>query len=151
MLVAHHPLGTSRDTGYQKTRGVGDYGARVRDTLREVGVEAQLMLAGHEHNLQMIRVDPPGPRLVVIAGGGSRPDDVDTRSRGRLFGQEALGFARIDLVGGTDRDRLVVTLFRTSRWAALLGREPEPIARWSVTRSGEVLAEPLAISVLEPS
>jgi hypothetical protein len=151
ILAAHHPIGTSRDDGYKKADGVGRYGALVRKAVEEAGVPVQLMLAGHEHNLQVIRMDPPGPRLVVVSGGGSRPTPVKTNSRGRLFAREGLGFVRVDLHGNAERARLVVTLFAAPLWRSLAGRHPEMLARWSVTTDGDVFAEPLAATVLEPS
>jgi hypothetical protein len=151
ILAAHHPLGTSRDHGYKKEAGVGDYGARVRNAIVDAGVPVQLMLAGHEHSLQLIELGMPGPRLVVIAGGGSHPNPIKTRSRGRLFGYMGLGFARVDLIGEADAQRLVVTLFSAPRWRGWLGRPPEVLARWSVSVDGEVFGEPLSIEVIEPS
>jgi hypothetical protein len=151
ILVAHRPLGTTGDRDYDPERGVGAYGVRVQRAIRKAGVEVQLMLAGHEHNLQILELDPPGPRLVVVAGSGSRPRKIATRSEQRLFGHEGLGFARVDLIGAPGEDRLLVTLFAASGWRSLLGLAPEVLARWSVTRVGGVFVEPLSVRLADAS
>lgn len=143
ILAAHHPIGTSRDSGYKKSSGVGDYGERVQQAIREAGVDVQLMLAGHEHSLQIVRVDPPGPRVVVVSGAGSRPRQLKTKSRGRLFSHEGLGFARVDFTPTVDGDRLAISLFSTPRWRAFFGLAPELLGRWSVSRDGGLHALPL--------
>jgi hypothetical protein len=145
ILAAHHPVGTSRDEHYREDRGVGDYGLRVVEAIREAGVEVHVMLAGHEHSLQLVRVEAPGPRLVVVSGAGSRPRSIRSESRGRLFGHKGLGFARVDLVRDTFGERLAVTLFSAPHWTSLLGAGPEVLARWSVRRGDEpLLREPIA-------
>jgi hypothetical protein len=149
ILAAHHPIGTSRDLGYKKRPGIGGYGALVQEAIREAGVDVQLMLGGHEHNLQILRVDPPGPRVVVVSGAGSRPRPLKSKSRGRLFSREGLGFARIDLTATQDGPRLVVSLFAVHRWRSLLGRAPELLGRWSIAPNGELHALPLAVRTRE--
>jgi hypothetical protein len=146
IVAAHHPIGTSRDEHYGKARGVGAYGERVRQAIREADVEVHVMLAGHEHNLQLLRVDPPGPRLVVVSGAGARPKKVRSHSRARLFKYEGLGFARVDLVRDALGERLAVTLYGAPYWTSLLGAGPEVLARWSVVRGdGHLLREPIAV------
>jgi hypothetical protein len=151
ILAAHHPIGTSRDLGYTKDRGIGDFGALVQQAIREAQVDVQLMLGGHEHNLQLLRVDPPGPRVVVVSGAGSRPRPMKTRSRGRVFSREGLGFARVDLTSTQDGPRLVVSLFETPRWRSLLGFTPELLGRWTITASGDLRALPLAVRTRDGS
>ena len=151
ILAGHHPVGTNRDEGYTKAAGVGHYGALVEGAIRAAGVPVQLMLAGHEHNLQLLERPEPGPRLVAISGGGSSPGPVKSKSGGRLFSYEGLGFVRIDLLGGEDRERVMVTLFAAPRWGALLRTGPEVLARWSVTVDGDLLSEPLSVRSLESS
>jgi len=145
ILAAHHPIGTDRALGYKNDRGVGHYGELVQQAIREAQVDVQLMLGGHEHNLQLLRVDPPGPRVVVVSGAGSRPRPLKSSSRGRVFAREGLGFARIDLTETQDGPRLVVSLFETPRWRSLLGAAPELLGRWTITSSGELRALPLAV------
>jgi hypothetical protein len=107
------------------------------------------MLAGHEHNLQLLRVDPPSPRLVVVSGAGARPKTVKTKRRARLFKHEGLGFARIDLVRDAFGERLAVTLYGAPHWGSFLGAGPEVLARWVfVTLFGFLCADPMD---LEPS
>lgn len=151
ILAAHHPIGTDRELGYTKDRGVGHFGALVQQAIREAQVDVQLMLGGHEHNLQLLRVDPPGPRVVVVSGAGSRPRPLKSRSRGRVFSREGLGFARVDLTLTQDGPRLVVSLFETPRWRSLLGFSPELLGRWTVNSSGELHALPLAVRTREGS
>lgn len=149
ILAGHHPVGTSRDEGYKKAAGVGRYGALVEGAIRDARVPVQLMLAGHEHNLQLLERPEPGPRLVAISGGGSSPGRVKSTSRGRLFSYEGLGFVRVDLLGDDGRGRLMVTLFAAPHWRSLLRSAPEVLARWSVTVNGDLLTEPLSMRVLE--
>jgi hypothetical protein len=103
------------------------------------------MLAGHEHNLQLLRVDPPSPRLVVVSGAGARVKEVRSRSRSRLFKHEGLGFARVDLVRDAFGERLAVTLYGAPYWGSLVGAAPEVLARWSVRADGQLLREPIAV------
>jgi hypothetical protein len=144
-------VGTSRDEGYKKARGVGNYGALVEGAIRDAGVPVQLLLAGHEHNLQLLERPEPGPRLVAISGGGSSPSRVKSKSRGRLFSYEGLGFARVDLIGSEGHERLMVTLYAAPRWRSLLRQAPEVLARWSVTVDGDLLTEPISVRTLESS
>ena len=141
ILVAHHPIGThGRLDGYTKD---------VRAAVRESEVPVPLMLAGHEHSLQVVAQDGPGPRLVVVSGAGSRPREIETKSPTRLFAFDELGFVRVDLLGRGDAERLQVTLFATGHWPALLGFAPEILGRWSVAADGTVAVEPLAIRLVD--
>lgn len=149
ILAAHHPIGTDRALGYKKNRGVGHFGALVQQAIREAQVDVQLMLGGHEHNLQLLRVDPPGPRVVVVSGAGSRPRPLKSRSRGRVFSREGLGFARVDLTPTEGGPRLVVSLLETPRWRSLLGFTPVLLGRWTISQSGELRALPLAVRTRE--
>jgi hypothetical protein len=142
ILAAHHPIGTrgKHSEGYE---------ADVRRAVREAGVPVQLMLAGHEHNLQVVALDDPGPRVVVVAGAGARPRPVKHQIPGRLFGFEGLGFARVDLLAEESGERLRVTLFSAPRWASLLGLAPDVLGRWSVGPDDALAVEPLEIEVVE--
>jgi hypothetical protein len=145
VIAAHHPIGTSRDDDYTRREGVGEYGETVLQAIREADVDVHLMLAGHEHNLQLLRVDPPSPRLVVVSGAGALPKEIKSKSRARLFKHEGLGFARVDLVRDAFGERLAVTLFGAPHWGSLVGLAPEVLARWSVRADGELLREPIAV------
>lgn len=134
ILAAHHPIGTgSADDPYTEN---------VRRAVREAGVPVQLMLAGHEHNLQVLLQGDLGPWLVVVSGAGSRPERVETRSDARLYSFADLGFVRVDLVGAAAEERLEVTLFGASRWSSLLGFAPERLGRYRIAVEGAVDFEP---------
>ncbi len=134
ILVAHHPPGTSDDQN-------GIYAQRLRDAIAEAGKPVQLVLAGHEHNLQLIELSLGAPALVVVAGSGSDTFPIITQSAGRRFGKDALGFARVQLVGRGEAERLVVTLYETPRWRSAIGGSPIERARWSIDARGEVRDE----------
>lgn len=145
IVAAHHPMGTSLDEDYTPREGVGHYGETVREAIREAGVEVHLLLAGHEHSLQLLRVDLPGPRLVVVSGAGALPTRIRSKSSSRLFKHEGLGFARVDLVSDAFGERLAVSLYAAPGWASLLGAGPELLARWSVTLDGNLRREPISV------
>ncbi len=134
ILVAHHPPGTSDDRD-------GVYVQRLRDAIAEAGTPVQLVLAGHEHSLQLIQVSLGAPALVVVAGSGSDTFPITSQSPGRRFGKDALGFARVQLVARGNAERLVVALFETSRWRSAIGGSPIERARWSIDGRGEVRDE----------
>jgi hypothetical protein len=144
ILVAHHPIGTH--SGRERR---DEYTADVRQAVRDAGVPVHLMLAGHEHNLQLVAQDDPGPRLVVVSGAGSRPRDVISRSKTRLFASEQLGFVRVDLLGAGEGERLEITLFAVPHGWALFGFPAEVLGRWSVAVDGAVSVEPLEIRIVE--
>lgn len=144
ILAAHHPIGTHRHGTGDRSADPSSYEALVRRAVAEAGVEVQLMLAGHEHNLQLLELAGPGPRLVAIAGAGSGSRPVKSESEGRRFAHEGLGFARVDLLRDGSGERLAVTLFTSPRWAAVLGVAPRAVARWSVRVDGTTLPEPIA-------
>lgn len=143
VLVAHHPIGTSRDDGYSLASGFGRYGEWVRRAVAAAGVPVTLMLAAHEHNLQLLELPPPGPALEVVAGGGGSAVAVDSSSEARRFAVPSLGFARLDFPEHAS-ERVFVSLFATSRTRALIGLPPERVARWSVDLSGDVRDEGVA-------
>jgi calcineurin-like phosphoesterase family protein len=145
ILAAHHPIGTHRrSSGGDRSADPASYEALVRRAVAEAGVDVQLMLAGHEHSLQLIELTGPGPRLVAIAGTGSGSRSLRSESEGRLFAHEGLGFARVDLLRDAFGERLAVSLYASPRWASLIGVAPELLARWSVRADGHVLREPIA-------
>ena len=145
ILAAHHPIGTRRHDSGDHSADPTSYEALVRRAVAEAGVDVQLMLAGHEHSLQILELSGPGPRLVAIAGSGSGARAVRSTSEGRLFAYEGLGFARVDLVRDAFGERLTVTLYASPRWAAAIGGAPEVVVRWSVAADGRVLGEPISV------
>jgi len=102
-----------------------------------------LYLAGHRHNLQVIEGRSPGPRLHVIAGSGATIRPIRFHYEHRRFALEQTGFARVDLVGRGDDQRLVVSLFSMPRFPIFFWAEPRLVSRWSVDRSGGVRREAL--------
>ncbi|MDP6540710.1 MAG: metallophosphoesterase [Planctomycetota bacterium] len=131
ILAAHHPIA---DPG----NGHADaYARRVRAAIARAGVPVHLFLAGHEHNLQAIEGE--GGRddaaLHVVAGSGSDTRKVRGTPRKRLFGVEALGFARID----AEATRLRVSLFRVP---ATPGTRAVVEARFEIDAEGKVRREP---------
>jgi hypothetical protein len=100
-----------------------------------------LYLAGHRHNLQVIEGRPPGPALHIIAGSGATTRPVRFHYEGRRFALEQTGFARVDLVGRGEEQRLVVSLLSMPRFPILFWAEPRLVSRWSVDRSGGVRRE----------
>jgi len=138
ILVAHQPIavvGTSEREAYASFR------ARVVAEIAAAGVPVQLYLSGHEHNLQALVMEPPAPPLHVIAGGGSGARSLHDANPRRRAGFAAAGYARVDLMGDGEAQRLVVTLMRVPaaalRW---LGPSREA-ARFSVDRAGRVREE----------
>lgn len=98
-------------------------------------------LAGHRHNLQLIEGSAPGPLLHVIAGSGSNVRPVRIRYENRRFASERTGFARVDLIGHSDDQRLVVSLFSMPRYPIVFWAKPELLSRWSVQRDGTLRRE----------
>ncbi|HKJ24826.1 MAG TPA: metallophosphoesterase [Myxococcota bacterium] len=115
---------------------------KLRAVYREVRRPVHLQICGHEHNLQVLRTEPPGPALIVVAGGGSNTHALSpTRAATRDFGLDSLGFARIDVVGATRAEALRVTLFavdRLSGWRDPAGRR---VACSWIDRDGRVRTE----------
>ena len=114
---------------------------RLARALEASGVPVHLMLAGHEHSLQIIEMDAPWPPLVAIAGSGSDRKDVETREVGLRFARKEHGFARVDVVAEAGVERLRVSLFTTPEHPLYPGG-PELAGAWSVDRDGRAHPEP---------
>ena len=113
---------------------------RIREVLAAARHPAQLILSGHEHNLQAILFDLGGPALHVIAGGGSTARRVVPPApvfEGRVFAMPATGFARVDLLGRGAEQGLLVSLFHMPRFPIVFWRAPRLVSQWWVERSGE--------------
>lgn len=128
IFVGHHPV-SEKDTTFNRA---------IESAMRESGARIQLLLAGHDHNLQISEPGPPFPSLVAIAGSGSRLRDVRYETRNRKFVLVEPGFARIDLVGSGDTARLVVSLVQTRGSGADFWSPTRVAACWSVGLDGEV-------------
>jgi hypothetical protein len=114
----------------------------VLEAVAVSGVEVQLMLAGHEHNLQLLTMDAPAPRLHAISGSGSGARSMHRTDPRRLAGFEEPGFLRVDLVDGKElpnRARLVVSLYGLPGFLGnLAGRGPRELAHRWVDLAGRV-------------
>jgi len=110
ILAMHRPIATD-DHG---TPWLGGYPTFVRDAIEAEGKPIQLVLAAHHHSLQAFEVGPPIPSLQLGLGSGARAEEplASTDHPDVRFSQKVLGFARIDLVGYNDDERLVATLFK---------------------------------------
>jgi hypothetical protein len=141
VLVMHHPMalasGQERDP-----QGVD---MRHRETMlgavAESGVPVQLVLAGHEHNLQVLEMARPAPPLHVVSGGGSSPGEVAHQSAEQRLGLNATVFARVDLVRRDGEDRLAVSLFVTAQRPPFAHGAPRRVALYSVDAAGAVRDE----------
>jgi hypothetical protein len=140
ILLAHHPI-ANRGRASDAVNNAR-YQPSVLAAIAESGVRVQLVLSGHEHNLQLLALDPPAPALHVISGGGSGARSLGGPDPKRLAAFEEPGFARVDLVGEGPRQRLVVSLYGLpGLFARFVGGDPELLARRSVDRLGNVAPE----------
>jgi hypothetical protein len=134
VLVTHHPVAWARDPeGHPHT-----YREQMLRVIEQAGVDVQLVLSGHEHNLQVIEMSPPGPPLQVVAGSGSKVRELKTSNPAALFARAEPGFARLDLVGSGTEQRLVVSLFATSHRPPLPAGGPRLLARFAIASDGSV-------------
>ena len=86
--------------------------------------------------------DDPVASLQLGLGSGARaepPLASDDHPQSR-FRQRSLGFARVDLAGSGEDERLVATLIQTPPWPFLnaLPVSQGPVARFAVDRAGRV-------------
>jgi Calcineurin-like phosphoesterase len=110
VLVAHHPIASTRDPSYAASRKQRHYADQVRDAIASSGAPIQLVLAGHDHLLGASVADVPAGLFNAIAGSGSRTESYGQRPPNVLFRASQQGFARVDLVRTSAGERLVVSL-----------------------------------------
>ena len=137
VVAIHVPIAIPE--GRRRRRYVAN-SALVREVLAEFPQPVQLVLSGHEHNLQAILLDLGRPALHVIAGGGSNARPVVHPKpvfQGRVFAMPATGFARVDFLGRGSEQGLLVSLFNMPRHPFVFWREPRLVSQWWVERSGE--------------
>ncbi len=116
IVATHRPVATDDLGGVP----LGGYPAFVRDAIADSGRPVQLVLAAHHHSLQAFALEEPSRLLQIGVGSGSRAGPPLAQDPpGSLFGALDLGFARVDLIGRGDRERLAVSLFSTARWPLL--------------------------------
>jgi len=141
IVAVHRPAVEGVDGPTHDDAHTAAFSKRVQDAVAESGVEVQLLLAGHEHNLQIFEGSRPGPDLVVVAGGGAGHRPTKFHARSRRFTLVRMGFARIDLVGTGEGTRLVASLLAL-RDVWIPGFDSaELVARWSVSLAGDVRDE----------
>lgn len=128
IVVGHHPVGLA-DVGFRKA---------LAHAVEATGVPVQLLLAGHEHNLQIAVADFPFPALTAIAGSGSRVREERYGVLGSQFVAAKAGFARIDLDGDGPAQRLVVSLIETPSSGIDVGAPTRVVGCWAVGLTGNV-------------
>jgi hypothetical protein len=128
IVVGHHPVG-SGDVGFKRAIG---------SAIEATGVPVQLLLAGHEHNLQIAVEKYPYPALTAIAGSGSRVRKPRYDVLGRQFVHVRPGFARVDLDGDGPAQRLVVSMVETPKHHLDFWSPTRVVGCWSVTLNGQV-------------
>jgi len=89
IVVGHHPVRSVARHGESETLV-----AHLLPALQEVA--ADLYIAGHDHNLQLLNV-PEEPSYVVAGGGGKSIYPIAEVNAALLFGQETLGFSLLEL------------------------------------------------------
>lgn len=141
IVALHRPVVEGIRGPTNTDKNTAAFSALVRGAIVESGVVVQLLLAGHEHNLQIFDGSSPGPQLVVVAGsgGGERRTKFDAASR--RFALVGIGFALIDLVGTGSDARLVASQFALPEHWLPWHDAPALVSRWSVGLSGEVRNE----------
>jgi 3-deoxy-D-manno-octulosonic acid kinase len=136
ILATHRPIATDDIGGLP----MGGYPVWVRDAIAKAGRPVQLAVTGHHHNLQAFALEKPTALLQIGVGSGSRATPPLAKEEvPSLFGSIELGFARIDLVGAGEAERLSVSLFGTARWP-ILSRVSHHVerARFEVHLDGSV-------------
>jgi hypothetical protein len=130
IVAAHHPMldvGGGEDPRFAR---------RMSELLARAKVPVHLWIAGHEHNLQALAGEPPGPALHLVAGSGSDVREISEVDTPRLFASASLGFVRLD-VERNGGPRLVATLLEVpapprapqARVAARIEVRPDGSAR----------------------
>ena len=137
IVVGHRPPTVNELGGENPIAGAR---ADLHNAISQAQAPVHVFLSGHQHSLQLLVSSTPDPSLAVIAGSGARYRLIEAPHPQRVFARAALGFARIDLRGAGEDERLVVTLFAVSDYPAL-GTGPERVASWSVDRSGRTRDE----------
>ena len=136
ILAMHRPISTN-DRGEKILRG---YPGWVRSGIESADLPVQLVLTGHHHSLQVFETRAPFPALHVGAGSGSKASGPLAQNHPDVrFSRMSLGFARIDLIGNGDEERLSVTLTETNDYPILSPLDPpRRVARFEVDRQGRV-------------
>jgi hypothetical protein len=128
ILIGHHPL---------DGRGPSP---RIEAAIAAAGTRAQLMLAGHIHDLRAGTLLAPLPALQVVSGGGGGSESNHKELPAEMWKAASTGFARVDLVGDGERAYLRVRMFEVS------DDEERVAAAWRVSLAGDVSSETLALA-----
>ena len=127
VLVTHHPIdGREADAG-------------IAGALAAAGVRAQLLVAGHIHDLRAAASETPLPAFQLVSGGGGGHESSRTTLAGELFQLASTGFARIDLVGDGPNAHLRLRLFAVSA----VDDVPQVVAAWRLGLDGAATPETL--------
>ncbi|MGI9592145.1 MAG: metallophosphoesterase [Myxococcota bacterium] len=133
ILITHEPL-TLREG---ERPPAGSYKGLVRRAIADAFRAPQLVLSGHDHNLQVAPLGLGRPALQVIAGGGSSRRALRQPPYQQLgFGIATTGFARIDLMGRGDEQGLRVSLFTMPCYPIHFWREPRLVSQWWIDQRG---------------
>lgn len=134
ILVTHEALALRE--GESPTSG--SYKGLVRRAIEDAFRPPQLILAGHDHNLQVAPTGLERPSLQVIAGGGSSRKPLrQPPYEGLAFGMPTTGFARVDLMGQGEEQGLLVSLFSMPRYPIHFWRAPRLVSKWWVRQNGQ--------------
>jgi hypothetical protein len=133
IVAMHHPAAPYGPSPRPTRR----FQPAVLRAVEAAGVPVQLLLAGHDHNLQLALVDLPGTAFQVVAGGGSSRRPLrEPPYANRRFALVSAGFARIDVYGRGAGRRLEVSLFSVPRYPLFLPVEPRLASRWWLDAAG---------------
>jgi len=140
VIAAHTPVAIGEEGGglYLHNEEFVRY---LYDAVERAGVPIHLYLSGHHHSQQLLELPGENPPLHVIAGGGARFRPIREEHPARRYGASELGFARVDVTGSGDSERLVVSLFRAPTLPVLSKGAAELVARWSVDSQGRTRDE----------
>lgn len=138
ILAAHHPMATGGPhggnvdllhangpiiyyLGVKAGLSVQDLGSgryaemlrRLRGAIAESGHRPLAMAAGHDHSLQVIRLDGPDQPLYQLVSGSASKSSPAERIEGTRYASSAHGYMRLDFTA--DRTRLVVLAVEEGR------------------------------------
>lgn len=144
VLAAHIPMAIGElGNEPEVPDGSLEFQQFVEGAISRAGVRVHLYVSGHHHSLQAISGGGAlGPSLHVVAGSGARPRAIARRHSRRVFAAEALGFARLDVVGQGGDSRMFVQLFQSPVIPLLRFDAPQIVAQWSIDADGHVSREP---------
>jgi len=142
IVAGHYPI----VDGWGASDGLAAQTTALHDALASARHRVQLILSGHEHNLQAFRPADGVPALHVIAGGGSSARKIEPGPDSRVFARETRGFARVAILRGPP-ERLLVELIATPKPLLGLAARRERVARFEIGVDGTFYASEPAKSV----